>query len=104
MRKNAGHAVETLVRASVAAVMNVTGENLTELAASIGLTTDTLGRRQRGATIWNVVDLGRLADHWGIPPYSLISGPSDALSKLRTTRVAEIRRAKGLPVFEPVAA
>ncbi|MET9325085.1 helix-turn-helix domain-containing protein [Streptomyces sp. NPDC003038] len=97
MRRNAAHGVESLVRESVSAVLGVTGENWTDLGAAIGLTTDTVSRRQRGYSLWTIADLGRLADHWQIPASSLIAGPTDALSDIKSARVASIRSAKGLP-------
>lgn len=98
MRKNSAHLVEGLVRGSVAAILNVTGETWTELGAAVGLTTDTVSRRQKGTSAWTVADLGRLADHWRIAPSSLLTGPTEALAKLNRERVEMIRSAKGLPV------
>lgn len=92
------HPIEDLIRASVAAVMNITGETYTDIGRAVDLADTLVSRRQRGLTSWRVSDLGRLADHWGIPPCSLISGPSDALAELDPARVAELRQAKGLPI------
>ncbi|MFE9934197.1 helix-turn-helix domain-containing protein [Streptomyces sp. NPDC005533] len=100
MRRNAAHRVESLVRGSVSAVLVVTGENWTDLGAAIGLTTDTVSRRQRGYSLWTIADLGRLADHWQIAASSLIAGPNDALSELQPSRVDSIRSAKGLAAWE----
>jgi hypothetical protein len=91
------HPLEDMIRASIAAVMQVTGENLTDLGNRVGLSKVLVSRRQRGDAPWRVADLGYLADHWGIPPCSLISGPSDAIAELSPKRIADLRRAKGLP-------
>lgn len=91
------HPIEDLIRTSVAAVMTITGESLTDIGRAVGLADTLVSRRQRGQTSWRVSDIGRLADHWRIPPYSLISGPSDAVNALDPSRVAELRDAKGLP-------
>ncbi|MGW6876191.1 helix-turn-helix domain-containing protein [Streptomyces xanthophaeus] len=102
MRKNSAHQVEALVRGSVAAILNVTGETWTELGAAVGLTTDTVSRRQKGTSAWTIADLGRLGDHWRISPSSLVSGPTEALATLSTERVKSIRSAKGLPTTDGV--
>ena len=92
------HPIEDLIRASVAAVMAITGENLRDVGEAVGLADTLISRRQRGLTSWHISDLGRLADHWGIPPHSLISGPSDAVSQLGQGRIRELRDAKSRPV------
>ncbi|GGZ89852.1 hypothetical protein GCM10010371_57170 [Streptomyces subrutilus] len=102
MRRNTAHQVEGLVRGSIAAILNVTGETWTELGAAVGLTTDTVSRRQKGTSAWTLADLGRLADHWRIAPSSLLSGPTEALAKLDVERVKAIRSAKGRPARDGV--
>lgn len=90
------HPIEALIRASVAAVTNLTGENLTDVGRAIGLSRALISRRQRGELPWKIADLGRLADHWEIPACALISGPTDALEEMPAGRIDELRAAKGL--------
>ncbi|MDT0347558.1 helix-turn-helix domain-containing protein [Streptomyces litchfieldiae] len=93
-----GHRVEATVRASVAVVMNATGETLTGLGEVLGLSTALVGRRQRGVTPWTLAELGGLADHWGIPVDCLVAGPTETMAALPAERVAELRQAHGLPL------
>ena len=93
------HPIEVMLRASIDAVRAVTGETFTDLGAAIGLSVALVGRRQRGVTPWSVAELGRLGEHWQIPPCALISSPSDALAELPPARVAELRTARGLPLY-----
>lgn len=92
------HEVEATVRASVAATMNATGETLTALGVVLRLSTNLVGRRQRGVTPWSLAELGELADHWGIPVQCLVAGPTETLAAMPTDRLAELRLARGLPV------
>jgi hypothetical protein len=55
--------------------MVITSESMTEVGAAIGLSISLVGRRQSGTTAWTVPELGRLADHWGIPVMCLFAGP-----------------------------
>lgn len=104
------HPLEIIVRETVAAVMDVTGETLTDVGNGIGYAKTITSRRQRGLSRWTIADLGRLADHWRVPPCALLSGPSDAVSELSLDRVNELRRSKGLhplralPVLMPSTA
>jgi len=93
------HPIEVMLRASIDAVRAVTGETFTDLGEALGLSVALVGRRQRGVTPWSVAELGKLGEHWGIPPCALISSPSDALAELPSERIAELRTARGLPVF-----
>src|SRR5437879_4156184 len=98
------HPVEGALRATIASVLAVTGETHTDLGKAIGLSVALVGRRQRGVTPWSVAELGRLAEHWGIPPFSLLSDPRDTLAALPPERVAHLRTARGLPAhFGPKA-
>jgi hypothetical protein len=95
----AQHRLEALIRASVAAVVNVTGESLTDLGRALGLAKVLVSRRQRGGTPWTVAELGDLTDHWQIDPCLLLAGPSASVAGLRLDRVNELRHAKGLPAL-----
>ncbi|OAH10984.1 helix-turn-helix domain-containing protein [Streptomyces jeddahensis] len=92
------HPLEAVIRASIAAVLNVTGESLTDIGTALGRSKVLISRRQRGDLAWKLADLGRLADHWGIPPHALLAGPTEAVNAaLRSVRIACLRSAKGLP-------
>ncbi|MET8945437.1 XRE family transcriptional regulator [Streptomyces sp. NPDC004542] len=91
------HPVEAVIRASVAAVRNVTGESLTDIAKALGRSKVLISGRQRGQFPWKTSDIGWLADHWKIPPHTLLAGPTAAISALSVARVDELRSAKGLP-------
>ncbi|MDV9187655.1 XRE family transcriptional regulator [Streptomyces sp. SR27] len=95
----APHPVEAQVRACIAAVLNMTGETYTSLGELLKVTDVMIGRRQRGLAPWSMADLGRLADHWGISPWHLVAGPSEALAELSPARVDELRAARGLRLF-----
>ena len=91
------HQVESTARASIAAVLNMTGETHTDIGAVVGLSVTIVGRRQRGTTPWTIAELGLLADHWGIRPHLILAGPSETLAALPVERIAKLRTAKGLP-------
>ncbi|MFH8642026.1 acyltransferase [Streptomyces goshikiensis] len=86
------HPIELTARQSVDAVRTVTGETLQDLGEILRLRNGLVSRRQRGLISWRLDDLGRLADHWGIPYQSIFAGPEAAVSRLSTDRLAEIRR------------
>jgi len=98
------HPIEVTLRASIDAIRAVTGETFTDVGAAIGLSVALVGRRQRGVTPWAVAELGRLAEHWEIPPCSLISSPADALAELPQWRVNELRRGRGLAPYPTMPA
>lgn len=97
-RKYEPHPVESRVRASIAAALTMTGEPNVAIAEVVFVGDPMIGRRQRGLVPWSLADLGRLADHWGISPEALLAGPDRTLDELPADRVAELRRARGLPV------
>lgn len=97
------HQLETTLRASIASVITLTGEQYKDLASVAKLAPELVSRRQRGLISWKISDIGRLADHWGIPSSALFAGPTEALSALTPDRVAELRRAKDLPVAATAA-
>ncbi|MFF4771055.1 helix-turn-helix domain-containing protein [Streptomyces sp. NPDC001255] len=78
---------EEVLRATVSALSQRTGERQTALAAALGLTQAQVSRRQRGAASWTLADVDRLAAHWGMPVLDLLAGPTHALGKLPADRV-----------------
>lgn len=92
-----GHQVEATVRASIAVVMNATGESYTALGDVLGLQIAVVSRRQRGVTPWTLAEIGGLADHWGIPVHYLVAGPTETMAALSPQRVTELRSSKGFP-------
>lgn len=103
-RKYEPHPVEARVRASIAAALTMTGEPNVAIAEVVFVGDPMIGRRQRGLVPWSLADLGRLAEHWGISPEDLLAGPDRTLAVLPAERVAELRRARGLPVHDTVRA
>lgn len=89
------HPVEAMLRASITAVIKVTGEQYKDLAAVTDLAPTLVSRRQRGVISWRISDIGTLAEHWHIRPGALFNGPDDALAALPRERVTELRRARG---------
>ena len=98
-RKYEPHPVEARVRASIAAGLTMTGEPNVAIAEIVYVGDPMIGRRQRGLVPWSLADLGRLADHWRISPEALLIGPDQVLAELPAERVAELRRARGLPAL-----
>jgi hypothetical protein len=88
------HPAEDALRATIRSLLAVTGETHTDLGREIGLSVTLVGRRQRGTTPWSVAELGRIAEHWGIPCSLLFSDPRTALASLPEERVTELRTAK----------
>ena len=74
---------ETVLRATVTAVRERTGEHQADLAAAIGLSTTGLSRRQSGKASWKLEDIDRLAAHWGIAVPDLLTGTAHALTCLQ---------------------
>lgn len=96
------HPVEDLARACVAAILDVTGETLTDLAAVLNLTASGVSQRQSGHLTWKVRDLGHLADHWEISPAALLSTPADVVAVMSPQRINELRGRRGLNAMDPV--
>lgn len=98
------HEIEEITSRSISAVMSQTGETPRDIADLLGIDAQVVRHRLRCVTPWRLAEIGIVADHWDVPPCSMISGPEDTLAELPSERVAELRAAKGLPVFESVLA
>lgn len=96
------HPVEDMARSCVTAVLGVTGETLTDLAAVLSLPVSGVSQRQSGHLTWKVRDLGHLADHWQIPAAALLSTPADVMAEMSPHRINELRARRGLAVMDPV--
>ncbi|MET8558351.1 helix-turn-helix domain-containing protein [Streptomyces sp. NPDC004959] len=70
------------LRASIAALMYVTGESQRDLAAVLGLSQGQVSRRQSGAAAWSLEQCEALAAHWGIDALDLLAGPTRASEAL----------------------
>lgn len=97
--------VEVRLRGVIKEVLSLTCETHTDLGRALEMPGRLVARRQNGTTQWSVPELGRLASHWSIPPWCLLSDLPSVLAELPEERVAELRGAKGLrPVhFKPPA-
>lgn len=97
------HEIEAITSSSIKAVMSQTGENSRNIAELLEIDVQVVRNRLRCATPWRLAEVGVLADHWDVPPCSIISGPEDTLAELPPERLAELRAAKGLPSLSPAA-
>lgn len=95
--KYAPHSVEDRVRASIAAVMTLTGEPNIALTEVLRVGDVMISRRRRGLAPWSIADLGRLAEHWQIPPGVMLDGPSETLDAMPPERIDELRALRKLP-------
>jgi hypothetical protein len=90
-----GNPLEVRLREVIKEVLSLTCETHTDLGRAIGLSGALVGRRQSGATQWSIPEVGRLAEHWHIPPECLLAGLDPVLTALPEKRVAQLRAAKG---------
>jgi hypothetical protein len=94
-----GSTLETL-RATVAALRQVTGQSQAEIAAGVGLTQEKVSRRQSGATAWTLDEVDALAGHFRIPVLALLAGPTRACEALeavnRMTAVTTVEGESGV--------
>ena len=60
---------------SVLALSAVERQSQTQIAGVLGLSQAAVAHRLRGATKWNVDDVGRLCDHFGVTYAQLTAGP-----------------------------
>ncbi|MFI1440361.1 helix-turn-helix domain-containing protein [Streptomyces fructofermentans] len=92
------------VRTAVAALLHVTGESQTELAAALGVSQAQVSRRQSGTAAWSLADCDAVAAHYGIDALDLLEGPTRATESLspgrRRSRVRRAVAARGVPVQE----
>ncbi|MFD4413153.1 helix-turn-helix transcriptional regulator [Streptomyces sp. NPDC058476] len=87
------------VRATVAALMQITGETQADLAAVLGVSQTQLSRRQSGTAAWSLDDCDALAAHYGLDVLDLLAGPTRACESLpaaRRRRPTATRRAAGV--------
>ncbi|MFD4626547.1 helix-turn-helix domain-containing protein [Streptomyces sp. NPDC058475] len=87
------------VRATVAALMQITGETQADLAAALGVSQTQLSRRQSGTAAWSLDDCDALAAHYGLDVLDLLAGPTRACESLpaaRRRRPTTTRRAAGV--------
>ncbi|BCM65205.1 MULTISPECIES: helix-turn-helix domain-containing protein [Streptomyces] len=74
------------VRATAAALMRLTGESQTDLAAALGVSQTQISRRQSGHAAWSLDDCEALAAHYGIDVLELLAGPARACDALAPKR------------------
>ncbi|MEU5430919.1 acyltransferase [Streptomyces olivoreticuli] len=79
---------EELLRLTVAALMNRTGERQQDLATALGLNKTQLSRRQAAKARWTLDDCDGLAAHYGMPVLDLLAGPTHAAGKLSAGRLS----------------
>lgn len=87
------------VRATVAALMQITGETQADLAAVLGVSQTQLSRRQSGSAAWSLDDCDALAAHYGLDVLDLLAGPTRACESLpaaRRRRPVTSRRTPGI--------
>jgi hypothetical protein len=91
------HRIEATLRESIAAVLQVTGEQYKDLAVVTELAPPLVSRRQRGVISWRISDIGRLAEHWGMGADELFAGPARAVAGIPKKRVRQLRESKSRP-------
>ncbi|MFD9793411.1 helix-turn-helix domain-containing protein [Streptomyces sp. NPDC059070] len=98
--------LEELLRLTVSALMQATGQSQRDLAAVLGLTQTQVSRRQSGSTAWSLRDCDALAEHFGIAPLDLLAGPTRACEALpaRARAVDTTARADGMKTEAAVRA
>ncbi|MFC7310234.1 helix-turn-helix domain-containing protein [Streptomyces monticola] len=74
------------LRSTVTALMRVTGETQSDVAAALGVDQTQVSRRQSGRAAWSLDDCDRLAAHYGIGVLDLLSGPERACRRLAGAR------------------
>lgn len=74
------------VRSAVAALMHVTGESQTDLAAALGVSQAQVSRRQSGTAAWSLADCEAVAAHFGVDVLDLMAGPTRATEALPDSR------------------
>ncbi|MGW0761978.1 helix-turn-helix domain-containing protein [Streptomyces sp. NPDC002814] len=74
------------VRATTAALMQITGESQADLATALGVSQTQISRRQSGSAAWSLNDCEALAAHYGIDVLDLLAGPTRACDALAPAR------------------
>jgi transcriptional regulator with XRE-family HTH domain len=88
------------VRATTAALMQITGESQADLATALGVSQTQISRRQSGSAAWSLNDCEALAAHYGIDVLDLLAGPTracDALAPARRPTPHRTSTAQGTP-------
>lgn len=83
---------------TVAALMRLTGERQTDLAAGIRISQTRISRKQSGVATWTLDDLDRLSAHYGIPVPDLVAGVDRAIHCLPARRRAPLPGAAQLTI------
>lgn|GEM_PF-5904855 len=79
-----------LLRTTVAALMQRTGENQADLAEGLRLSQSQVSRKQAARSDWTLDDVDKLSAHYGIPVVDLLAGPTRACEQLPPTRRAAV--------------
>jgi transcriptional regulator with XRE-family HTH domain len=92
------------VRATTAALMQITGESQAGLAAALGVSQTQISRRQSGTAAWSLDDCEALAAHYRIDVLDLLAGPTRACEALPAGRRRPVRTAPGRTDVAPAEA
>ncbi|MFK0296897.1 acyltransferase [Streptomyces sp. NPDC090442] len=79
-----------MLRITVAALMRATGDNQTSLAVGLRITQGQVSRKQSGQAAWSLGDLDRLSAHYGVAVPDLLCGPTHAVERLSSHRLAAV--------------
>lgn len=74
------------LRATLAALMQVTGDSQDDLARALRVSQATLSRKQGKQSRWTLDDCDAIAEHYGISVGDLLSGTDNALNALERNR------------------
>lgn len=77
---------QSRLRATLAALMQVTGESQDDLARALRITQATFSRKQGKRTKWTLDDCDKIALHYGISICDLLGGTDAALNALERNR------------------
>jgi hypothetical protein len=77
---------EELVRLTVTALLQHTGEKPGDISKSTGLSQTQISRKRGGQRGWSLDDLDLLAEHYGITVADLVQGPTHAVQSLPPDR------------------
>ncbi|EME97656.1 hypothetical protein H340_25352 [Streptomyces mobaraensis NBRC 13819 = DSM 40847] len=91
-----GVGLEELLRLTVAALMQATGESQRVVAGVLGLTQTQVSRRQSGVTSWTLRDVDVLAEYYEMAALDVLAGPTRACEMLPAARRRAVRVGKGV--------
>lgn len=74
------------LRATLAALMQVTGESHEDLGRALRVSQATVSRKQGRQSRWNLDDCDGLAQHYGISVTDLLSSTDNALNSFERNR------------------